>query len=74
MSNLKLSYLQKVCVCGGGGGGYICTGHPHQKVWGIHTPPPHPPGFTLVGSDPPGVFATFDKLRGQISVQYMKCR
>ena len=36
MSNLRLSYLQKV-----GGGGDICTGHPPtQKSGGIHPPIP----------------------------------
>ena len=42
MSNLRLSYLQKV------GGGDICTGHPptQKKCGGVY--PPIPPGFTPV--------------------------
>ena len=44
MSNLRLSYLQKV------GGGDICTGHPPtQKVGGGGTSPPHPPGIYASG-------------------------
>ena len=36
MTNLRLSYLQKVW-----GGGDICTGHPpHPKNWGVYIPLP----------------------------------
>ena len=38
MSNLRLSYLQKV-----GGGGCLYRPSPHPKKWGMY--PPHPPGI-----------------------------
>ena len=45
MSNLRLSYLQKV-----GGGGYLYRPSPHPKKWGIYPPSPPPP--------PPGIYAS----------------
>ena len=40
MSNLRLSYLQK--VGGGGGGEDICTGHPPTQKVGGYIPLPFP--------------------------------
>ena len=49
MSNLRLSYLQKV-----GGGGYLYRPSPHPKKWGdTSPPPPSPRDLRQCDSSPP---------------------